>query len=1282
VTLFYLNDTNQPDLITDMDADRRHTVKRIFSALTTQGSATDDTILKACDGDVELANEVRPLIEEHRRLEEAAISSNATTERSAELPRQFGGRYRVMSWLGSGGFGDVYRVVDEMAGDCELALKVLRSPDSVSIQHFKREFRSLADIYHPNVVRLHELHFYEHRWMFTMEYVAGVDLLRYLTHRPDCEKATAIRPYMLQLAEGLRELHRRKLLHRDVKPSNILVTATGRLVLLDFGLVRAFDSESLASLAGTPVYMSPEQAAGETLSEPSDWYSVGVLLYQCLTGRLPFEGSFIEILRRKQFEVPQPPVEFAPELTDEVNSLCRKLLERDPRVRAGYSDIVRWAQGAESLRSEESAASRFVGRDKPLQILNSAFAQAAEHPIVVHVRGPSGIGKTTLLRQFMNSVAENPSALVLSGRCYEGETLPYQALDDLIDHVGQYLRHLPRDRRERLLPRNFSTLAKMFPILAPLLPADIRSVIGLNSIELRTRAVAALRDLLGRMSEYHRVALVIDDLQWGDLDGCAALKDVLNSIDSPPVLVVLAYRSEDVDVAESLAELTEGFAQSSDEANVMIHLEIFDDSESCELARFLLTQPVSETTLGRIVEQAAGNPFLVQEIVRWIQERGTGPVLNQPFSLADVVRSKLDLLMPTSRVCLELLAVSGQPTKLSVLQLAAGVPDILSARDELIHNHLLRARSAYGHEEVEIYHDRIRAIILGDMENVACTRRHRQLARALESAGAHDPERIAGHYEQANDVQSCARFALMAARRASNVLAFNDAARFYEMALGTGTLAPAEVRTIHRECADALANAGRGPQAAMHYSAACEGASVDEQLEGELKAAEQWLYSGYVDRGLLSFGRVLKRVGISSPKSGSRFPISLLLRRMQLRMRGLRYRERQISEVPRKALLNIDTCASVATGLSLIDIARGAALQTTALLLALRAGEPNRIARSLAMEAGYRSTKGVAAQPKVEALLERARELSMRTGDHRAHGLTLVMAAACAWNFGSWEDCYRRAGEARDALNDTSERLTWERDTASIFEVEALRWMGHWAIMQEILPELIEDARYRGDLYVEAILQMHGGSCAALAKDDPDSALGGLQILDRWSSTGFHVEHLVAVHNKVEIALYRQRGNEAWTFVSGSWPALQRSLLMRVEAFSIQMRSLRARAALSAAAATSEESRRRDLIRLADKESRSLRSERAQWAKGLGELLSGGVEQLASRPDRALVMFTRAEDTLGEAGMLLHHVAARRARGQLIGGDEGRVLVSAADQEFRTQAILNPPRMMQVIAPA
>jgi eukaryotic-like serine/threonine-protein kinase len=1268
--------------VSHMDAARWQRVKEVFSALITRQPSGNGDLLAACGDDAELADLVRPLIEEHRRLEAEAGKHVSITAAAPELPCVFAGRFRVLARLGGGSFGEVYRVIDEAGGhDGELALKVLRSSDPTAIQHFKREFRSLADSYHRNIVRFHELIAWEDRWMFTMELVDGVNLLQYLAGRRSNHEA-ALRSCMRQLAEGLSALHRRHLLHRDVKPSNILVTESGRLVLLDFGLVRVFgpNHESLATFAGTPDYMSPEQAAGAPVGAASDWYAVGVLLYQCLAGRLPFEGGFLEVLRRKQLERPMPPAEMVRDVPAQLDALCMKLLERDPLSRASYGDVVEWTKAEECALPPETASVLFVGRKDSLRRLEEALATAQEQPVIAHVYGPSGIGKTALLREFKTGLAQDASVLVFSGRCYEGETLPYQALDDLIDHIGEHFRRLPRDRVERLLPRNFAFLVKMFPVLTPFLCNDTRPVDRLNSAELRTRALGALRELLGRLAERHRVVLVIDDLQWGDLDGCAALNDLLTSPDSPPVLVVLAYRSEDLDIAEPLAMLRGKPEQASGRTAFFIELGHLDDSEACELACSLLCQPLRSDTLKRITGHASGNPFLVQEIVRWINVRGAGPVLNQPFSLVDVVRSRMDLVTPESRRCLELLAVAGQPTELPILHSASGIADVRFVRDELVYNRLLRSRILHGREQVEIYHDRIRATIVSEIDEATRVSCHRQLARALESLGGHDPERIAAHYEQAGDGQSCGRYALIAARRACDVLAFNEAARFFEMAIQTGTLDPSERRRVHHECADALANAGHGPRAAEYYSAACEGASIDEQLEWNLKAAEQWLYSGHVDRGLTIFALVLEGVGIRSPKT-RRIPFDLLLARARLRLRGLGWRERAVSDLQRGVLLKIDTCASVATGLAMVNVTGGAALQTTSLLLALNAGEPNRIARAFAMEAGYRSTRGVRSKGDAEYLLNRARELSSRTGEPRAVALTSIMAAGCAWNFGAWDECCRHARFAREALKDRYERLTWERDTAVIFEVDALRWMGRWSLMQEILPALIEDARSRGDLYAESLLQMHGGSCAALAKDDPECARTGLRIVERWSNTGYHLEHLVETHNQVEIALYRGCGDEALSIVTSRWPAMRQSLLMRIEALSIQMRSLRARAALLAAAQQASGPRRRQLLHVARAESRRLMRESAPWGAALGELAAGVTLQLDGDDDSAITLFGRAEQSFERAGMLMHELVARRCKGVLTGGDEGRALVASADSGLLAEAVLIPARLALVVAP-
>ena len=273
-----------------MDATRWARIKDVFTQAITLGpEASDDVLLEVCEGDEELLSDVRPIIAEHFRLLSASTSSTSTVESTREVPNIIAGRYRVITRLGGGSFGDVYRVSDEMDGGRELALKILRSSDPVAIQYFKRERRSLADIRHNNIVRVYSLHDYEHQLLFTMEVVNGLGFLRYLASQTCEERDAKLRSCLLQLAEGLETLHRRKLLHRDVKPSNVLVTPEGRLVILDFGLVRSFEEgfHSLVTLAGTPDYMAPEQAAGAAVTEASDWYAVGVMLYQSLTGHLP-----------------------------------------------------------------------------------------------------------------------------------------------------------------------------------------------------------------------------------------------------------------------------------------------------------------------------------------------------------------------------------------------------------------------------------------------------------------------------------------------------------------------------------------------------------------------------------------------------------------------------------------------------------------------------------------------------------------------------------------------------------------------------------------------------------------------------------------------------------------------------------------------------------------------------------------------------------------------------------------------------------------------------------
>ena len=368
-----------------------------------------------------------------------------------------------------------------------------------------------------------------------------------------------VRHAFSQLAEGVQALHDGGLLHRDLKPSNVLVTHEGRVVILDFGLAqesRPDDTQSV-TVQGTPAYMSPEHASGLGTSEASDWYGVGVMLFEALTGQTPFRGSYLEVLKAKLEPFPPRPSDRARGVPRDLDALCHDLLHAEAAHRPGGRDVLarlgtrgREAQPAAAPSLSSRRGPTLVGRGRHLAALDEAFqASRGGQAEVVFVRGQSGMGKTALVRRFLRDVRQRDAhAVTLVGRCYERESVPYKALDTIVDAVAQHLKPLSGSEADAVLPRDVMALARLFPALREVeavASGRHRHVEIPDAQELRRRAFGALRELLNRLSDRHPLVLFIDDMQWGDLDSCALLADLLEPPDPPALLLIVAYRSDE-----------------------------------------------------------------------------------------------------------------------------------------------------------------------------------------------------------------------------------------------------------------------------------------------------------------------------------------------------------------------------------------------------------------------------------------------------------------------------------------------------------------------------------------------------------------------------------------------------------------------------------------------------------------------------------------------------------------------------------------------------------------
>jgi len=1274
-----------------------------------------------------LAREVTDQFEVHRALRVGPPSRDGSSEGSGRdavpPPVPEDSRklwpdvpgYEILNVLGSGGMGVVYRALDKNRG-AHVALKAVRQESPAAILPFKHHFRSLLEVVHTNLVRLYELVFHDRGWYIVMELIEGVDFLEYVrgdevAPEPDrIGPAQAARPLssanqrrlknaLLQLARGIESVHDAGKLHRDIKPSNVLVTPRDRVVLLDFGLVADLDSQDLTQASegravGTGAYMSPEQAQGMKLSASSDWYSMGVMLYEALTGRLPFLGSPLEVIMDKQQCDPIPPRELVPDLPDDLAALCVDLLRRDPSTRPTGRDVLRRLgdvpypdQGSGPPSSLGQLT--LVGRERHRRALDDAFAAVKEgRTVILLVHGPSGAGKSILVQQFLDGLTQGEEAVVLAGRCYQQESVPYKAFDAIVDMLARYLTSLPPAEARALLPRDLRALVRVFPAMRrieAIAEAPRRTAEVPDPQESRRRAFTALRELLARLGDHCSLVVSIDDAQWGDRDSAALLAEILRPPDPPVLLLVASYRSGARETSPFVRALegSEGRTDQTVQRRELL-VEALTPPESRELALTLIGRagPEALARAEEVARESGGNPFFVGELVRHVQA-GEDPlgerVAAAVVGLDDVLWARIRRLPEEARRLLEVVAISGRPLReADAYRCVEGLVDGRSDLALLRSGRLVRGVSGTD-EEIETYHDRIRETVVARLGSEALRGHHRRLALALEASGRADPEVLGAHFCEAGEAEKAGSYFAAAAVRAAYTRAFFGAAKLYRLALKVPPADAGAVRQLRSALGDALANAGRGAEAARAYLEAAEGATVAEGLEFRRLAALQYLISGHIDEGLTALRSVLGAVGMRLPATPRGAFLSRLGQRARLWRHGLGYQRRDPSEISAADLTRIDVCWSAATGLSVVDWIRGADFQSRCLLLALRAGERTRIARSLAMEAAHSATGGLRCRPRTASLLAAAEQLARQADDAYPLGMVALASGAAKYLEGDWNEARVHCDRACAIFRDCCTGVHWERNTASAFGLWALSHMGELAELGRQWPRLLAEARDRGDLYAVMNLSTYLLSIVRLAADEPDLARDEVgQAMAHWSRGGYHVQHNDQAWGMAQIELYAGRGGAAWDLITWNWPALSRSLLLRVQFIRVAMWQLRARCALAAAEGSIEHE---PLLQTVAADARRLESAATPWSQASARLVRAALAWNRGDDVVAADLLTEAAGRFDAIPMALCAAAARRRLGVLIGGDRGAELVTAADTWMRGQEVRDPVRMTEVYAP-
>lgn len=1211
--------------------------------------------------------------------------------------------FELVRELGAGTSGVVWLAQDRYAS-APVALKILHRRTPTAERRFQSEFRSIADLTHPNVVSFYELIFTNDQWYIVMEYVDGVPLdqalgLRRVADqtehteegrqtaqqeptlsvsersivdwRAPVERARVLK-LLLPLLDGMQAIHRSGIVHRDLKPSNVLVErGTDRVVIVDLGLAHTAEDPP-PQAAGTPIYSAPEVHEREAVGPAADAFAFGVMLYEALTHTRPFVGSAAQLIASKRDSQVVAPNVLNPTIPADISALCLALLSPNPTERPSLSACrMRLLEKNSALtdRSDESTNDELIGRSDELSTLLAEVDLAPEQLGVCWVSGESGIGKSALFTEFCRR-AERQGALVVRVRCHTFAAVPYSAVT--LVHRGLQLQ------RHAILAEDRSSLQASFESLWTEThdSSESTSVHG----QKRTQGAECLALLLAAFAKTQTVIVLIDDIQWCDAESVSVLNALLRR---PLKNVQFCFASRTNVLRDSPVERLRTLAESS-----AIHryrsLELLPLSlvESAKLVRILALRNggISQTEVQRLAQLSLGNPLFIKALVR-------SPLIGTEATTLDARLVQWGrTVSKDASVLLQLLVVAGVALTQSSIAIAAGLLgcDWRRALRELVLSDLVK-RLPDGREGVslfEIAHDRIREALAATIENELSRTLSRVLVLALQkllSRGETDAEvsALMGLHLERSGASAAGEYLLGSAAMSAKQGAYHRAVSFYQRALelleSTTTATLTKQNAIEIALAEALARVGRSGEAADRYcnvAARCWGA---ERQRLTIEAGRQLLIAGRVDDGRELLQKVAEELHVPFEVSVTRTARRWLFRR------------RPAVTTAEQVQLSLSLMQTIIEGLALISPRETVLVHLYRRTLLNRVhAPPEQQARSMLGDVMFLGAVGALGdQFAHRTFTALANVLTSVPSSSNLHSLAFEVRAIYAVQRGQYAEGLRYFELAEQRTPGRFEYHSWEEITGEHFRAWALFYAGNYAELAQRIPASARIAEETESPFVAVDFRSQHAIAAWLVTDNPTIATRELRAAQaRWPLAVGQVQAYYALVAQVDIALYQRDAQSAWSAVQSQSQFAQRSNVFWVEGLRIDYAALRCRVALAMLHDTAQSNKASPIIwstLLAAVA--QLRAEPADGAQALGYLFQAMLETRWRQPQSARLHLEKAIHHANLSGMCGYRACAQVLMGALATDDASTRAQREGIAFFHQQGVKNIPAFLAMLVP-